>query len=81
MRVNQRSENTARTHEGGPAIPSNPLRELRRAVSACLLWEDQFYESGESIADRIASLVKLVPAAKVAALAIMPDESPPSSSP
>ena len=59
-----------KTHEGGAAVPSNPGRELRRAILACLLWEDQFYESGQSIADRIASLVRLVPAEDVASLAI-----------
>lgn len=70
MKINQQSAAAPRTHEGGPAIPSSPSRELRRAVCACLLWEDQFYESGQSIANRIASLVKLCPAAEVAALAI-----------
>jgi 60 kDa SS-A/Ro ribonucleoprotein len=70
MRINTASPSAPRTHEGGAAIPSSPSRELRRAVCACLLWEDQFYESGQSIADRIASLVKLVPAAEVAHLAI-----------
>lgn len=70
MKTNIRSQTAPRTHEGAPAIPSNPQRELRRAICACLLWEDQFYESGQSIADRISSLVKLCPAAEVAALAI-----------
>lgn len=32
-------------------------QELRRSVAACLLWEDSFYESGVSIADRIKSLI------------------------
>lgn len=42
------------THEGGPAFPHlNALQELRRSVMSCFLWEDQFYESGASIADRI----------------------------
>ena len=36
----------------------------------CLLWEDQFYEDGVAIADRIKTLVPLVEPAKVAALAI-----------
>lgn len=70
MKTNLQAQNPARTHEGAQAIPSSPSHELRRAISACLLWEDQFYESGQSIGDRIASLVKLVPAAEVAALAI-----------
>src|SRR5271166_1672980 len=69
-KLNVQSQTAARTHEGAPAVPSNPSRELRRAICACLLWEDQFYENGESIANRIAALVKLVPPAEVASLAI-----------
>lgn len=64
-----------RTHEGGPAIPSSPLTELRRAVMACLLWESSFYESGQSIADRIKALVPHCDPAKVAAMAIEARES------
>lgn len=58
------------THEGAPARALTPEQELRRAVLACLLWEDGFYESGKSIADRIAALVPQVPAERVAALAV-----------
>lgn len=36
----------------------------------CLLWEDQFYEDGVAIADRIKALVPKVAPAKVAELAI-----------
>jgi hypothetical protein len=36
----------------------------------CLLWEDQFYEDGVTIADRIKQLVPLVEPERVAALAI-----------
>lgn len=71
MKTNaKRVPQTAYTHEGGKAVPCTASMELRRAVLACLLWEDTFYESGESIADRITKLVKQVPAEKVAALAI-----------
>lgn len=45
------------THEGAPAVRINAEQELRRSVMACMLWEDSFYESGESIAERIAKLV------------------------
>lgn len=58
------------THEGTPAKSLNALEELRRTVMACLLWEDQFYESGESIAERIATLVNRVNPLEVALLAI-----------
>lgn len=70
MKTNLKSKSTVLTHEGAPAIPSNTYTELRRAVLACLLWEDTFYESGVSIADRIKGLVKQVPVDKVAALAV-----------
>ncbi len=70
MKTNLKVKNTETTHEGAPAVPHKPYQELRRAVLSCLLWESQFYESGEDIAARIGKLVKLVPADKVAQLAI-----------
>jgi hypothetical protein len=45
------------TAEGGPVARITPEQELRRTVAACMLWEDGFYESGESVADRIKALV------------------------
>lgn len=41
------------THEGAPAKRINAEAELRRSVLSCLLWENEFYEDGQSIADRI----------------------------
>lgn len=61
------------TAEGGKARRISSMQELRRSVLACMLWEDSFYEDGESIADRIVSLVKDMPKDKldmVAALAV-----------
>ncbi len=59
------------THEGALATKApNAAVDLRRAVMACLLWEDQFYESGIAIADRIKELVPKVPAEVVANFAI-----------
>lgn len=58
------------THEGAPARADNTERELRRAVLSCLLWEKQFYESGEEIGARIVSLASALEPAKVAALAV-----------
>jgi hypothetical protein len=57
-------------HEGARAKRFTPEQELKRGLMNCLLWEDQFYEDGVSIADRIKALVPKVEAAKVAALAI-----------
>lgn len=56
--------NTARkpvfTHEGGKAVIISAEERLRRSVSACLLWEDEFYEDGQSIAERIREGVHAV---------------------
>lgn len=59
-----------RTHEGAPARTISTELQLRRAVLACLLWENQFYEDGVEIAGRVAELVPKVAAEKVAALAV-----------
>lgn len=58
------------THEGAKAYNPHAVQQLRRALMACMLWEDQFYESGEQIAERIASLIKQVDATAVMNLAI-----------
>lgn len=59
-----------RTKEGARARAFTPEQELRRTLMNCLLWEDQFYEGGLSIAERLALLVPRVSAEKVAGLAI-----------
>lgn len=57
-KLNTKSRSTARTHEGALA-PKNlepgrdPLRDLRRSVLSTMLWEDTFYEDGQTVADRI----------------------------
>ena len=48
------------TREGAPAKAFTPADELKRTLMNCLLWEDQFYEDGVSIADRIKQLVPRV---------------------
>jgi hypothetical protein len=59
-----------RTHEGAPAAAISAEQALRRSVLACMLWENEFYEDGVTIADRIRALVPQVEAEKVAALAV-----------
>lgn len=59
-----------RTYEGAPAATLTPEQALRRSVMACMLWEETFYEQGESAAARIAALVPQVKANTVAALAV-----------
>jgi 60 kDa SS-A/Ro ribonucleoprotein len=58
------------THEGAPAAVLTAEQSLRRSVLACMLWEDEFYESGQTVASRIRALVPKVEPARVAALAI-----------
>jgi 60 kDa SS-A/Ro ribonucleoprotein len=65
--------NIAYNAEGSAVRALTPIQELRRTVAACMLWEDNFYESGVSIADRISSLVLTISRTdpdKIAALAI-----------
>ena len=59
-----------RTHEGATAKRLTNEQALRRSVLTCLLWENEFYESGQHIADRIADLVPQCDPGFVAELAI-----------
>jgi hypothetical protein len=58
------------THEGAGTYKLTPEQELRRSVMACMLWEGTFYESGQSVADRIRHLVPQVRADIVRDMAI-----------
>lgn len=58
------------THEGAPAAILSAEQRLRRSVLSCLLWEGEFYEDGESIAERIYTLALEVEPSRVADLAI-----------
>lgn len=59
------------THEGAPAVylPSAE-KQLRRTVMSCLLWEDEFYEDGKSIADRIVEYARKVSPTVLAQIAV-----------
>lgn len=61
---------SVRTHEGAKGRAFTPEHELRRALMNSMLWEDQFYEDGVSIAERIAALVPRVAPETVAAMAV-----------
>jgi hypothetical protein len=61
---------TVRTHEGAKARAFTPEQELRRALMNAMLWEDQFYEDGVAIAERIGALVPKVEPETVAAMAV-----------
>lgn len=71
MKTNVTRESTpVLTHEGAPAKRITSLKGLRRSVLSTMLWEDQFYEDGVSIVDRIVTLVPKVKPEEVAALAL-----------
>src|SRR5882672_2967030 len=59
------------THQGGPAHRASlkPINQLQRSVLSCMLWEDGFYEDGQTIVERIRDTAKLVTPAEIAALA------------
>ena len=60
MRLNMPTRNAPLTHEGGPAKIINVEQSLRRSVLSCLLWEREFYEDGQAIAERIGLLADQV---------------------
>lgn len=69
MRAN-RPTPPIRTHEGAVAQRINPMQQLRRSVMSCLLWESEFYEDGEAIADRIVATARQVAPRELALLAM-----------
>jgi hypothetical protein len=69
MQINRKPE-VLRTFEGGVAKNISLEQQLRRSVMACLLWEDSFYEDGETIANRILMLVPRCDPLFVQALAV-----------
>jgi len=68
MKINTKT--FIKTHEGAPAKNITPEQQLRRSLMACMLWEDTFYEDGQSIAERIASLIPQVDPQTAANMAI-----------
>ena len=61
MKLNTKTKHTLSTHEGAPAKHIDAMAALQRSVCSCLLWEREFYEDGQAIADRILELSKQVP--------------------
>lgn len=58
------------TDGGGRAERMDAMPKLERAVATCLLWEPAFYETGDSVAKRIAKLCTEVPHQFIADLSI-----------
>jgi 60 kDa SS-A/Ro ribonucleoprotein len=69
-KLNVPNVNVNRTFNGAPAKRISKEQELLRSVLACMLWEDTFYEDGESIANRITGLVKQLSGEFVANVAV-----------
>lgn len=72
MRLNiLKRKKKAKTHEGAEAFaPLDDMGRLRRSVLSCMLWEDEFYEDGETISARIGDLAARVDPEALAKLAI-----------
>ena len=45
------------THGGADSQEISAYKELRRSLMTCMLWENNFYENGNDVAQRIAQLV------------------------
>lgn len=58
------------TAEGARAAHITPVQQLRRLVMSCILWEDNFYIDGKSVADLIKQSVHAVPLADAGAIAV-----------
>lgn len=65
-----RSNNEIRNHEGAKAWMQTPEFELYSTVVCTMSIDDKFYESASDRVNRIASLVRMVPAKFVAQLAV-----------
>ena len=70
MKINVSEKTTHVTYEGTPAKRITSEQELRRSVCSCMLWENEFYEDGQSIAARIIETIPKVKPQIVADLAI-----------
>jgi uncharacterized protein with von Willebrand factor type A (vWA) domain len=57
------------TGNGAPAVDINSHKQLRRLVNTCLLWENNAYSSGKSVAQAMAEFIPKVPAKLVAQIA------------
>lgn len=70
MKTNVKKVEKLFTEEGGKAVSVCNFAKLKRAVLSTLLFEDNAYEDGQSITDRIKELIPTIEPEKVAALAI-----------
>jgi hypothetical protein len=68
--LNRKVKENIYTYEGGRANIISKEEQLKRTVLTCLLWEENSYESGETIASRMEELVKKVDPKVVEQIAI-----------
>jgi len=66
----RQAQDRPKTHEGGPARVINAAQQLERSLNAAMLWESNFYEGGESVADRLYDVVVHVDPVLVAQMAV-----------
>lgn len=69
MRSNVKKDKV-HTHEGAVACNVGAEEELRRTLMTCLLFENTFYEGGDSVAQRLARCVEQVALTKVAQMTV-----------
>jgi len=60
MQTNKKSINTLTTHEGGKAQSISPLQQIRRIAMTCLLFEDNFYIDGKTLAESLEKICEKV---------------------
>ncbi|MGD9827796.1 MAG: TROVE domain-containing protein [Hyphomicrobiaceae bacterium] len=72
MRKNRRAKKgPPRTHEGALAFAQlTPEQRLRRSLMSCMLWEEEFYEDGASIAERLLAHAAALAPERLAEIAI-----------
>ena len=69
--INKKASKTpVHTHEGAKTVNVTAKEQLKRTVMACMLWEDNFYESGVSVHDRIVALIPNIDAKSVYDIAV-----------
>lgn len=70
MKLNRVEKSKEFTHEGAKASSQTLEQKLRRTVLTTMLWEDGFYEDGESVTQRIENYVKKLPFTTVEQIAL-----------
>ena len=70
MKLNRVEKTKEFTHEGAKAASQTLEQKLRRTVLTTMLWEDGFYEDGESVTQRIENYVKKLPFTTVEQIAL-----------